>query len=288
MPIVCVGDLMVDVHARLPGPLALGSDTPARIMFTGGGSAANTAAWLAAEGAPATFVGRVGDDAFGRHAVDDLHAAGVELEVSVDPDLPTGTCIVLVAPGGERTMIPSAGANARGGAPLPVTSLARAHLHVSAYALFHTQARAAALATLANARTAGCTVSVDVASSAPLRDYGGTRLLDDMARCLLFANLDEAEVLTGTRDPNDAVRRLAGRTGEAIVKLGADGACWSDGRHVVGVPGHHVDVVDSTGAGDAFAAGVLAARAAGDPVEAALAAGQGLAVRAVVRAGARP
>ena len=90
MRVVCVGDLMVDVHARLPGPLALGSDTPAPIAFTGGGSAANTAAWLARGGCAATFVGRVGDDAFGRHAVDELHAAGVELEVSVDRSCPPG------------------------------------------------------------------------------------------------------------------------------------------------------------------------------------------------------
>jgi sugar/nucleoside kinase (ribokinase family) len=286
--VVCVGDLMVDVHARLPGALALGSDTPATVTFPGGGSAANTAAWLVAAGAAATFAGRVGADPLGAQATGDLQAAGVELLVTVDPELSTGVCIVLVAPDGERTMIPSAGANARGAAALTPAQLAGARLHLSGYALFHDDARTAALRTLAAARTAGCAVSVDAASSAPLRQYGAQRFLDDVAPCLLFANADEATVLTGAADPDGAVRGLGERTGAAIVKLGARGACWSDGHDVVTVPGQGVAVVDSTGAGDAFAAGVLAALTAGSPVPGALAAGQALAVRAVGRPGARP
>ena len=97
--VVCVGDVMVDVHARLPGELAVGSDTPADITFTGGGSAANTAAWLVAAGRPAMFVGRVGDDALGSRATRELQAAGVDVRADVDGELPTGTCIVLVDPG---------------------------------------------------------------------------------------------------------------------------------------------------------------------------------------------
>lgn len=286
--IVCVGDLMVDVHARLRGTLALGSDTPATVTFPGGGSAANTAAWLVTAGAAAGFAGRVGADPLGAQATEDLRGAGVELLVTVDPDVPTGTCIVLVTPDGERTMIPSAGANARGAAALTADELTGARLHLSGYALFHDAARTAALQTLAAARSIGCAVSVDAASSAPLRDYGADRFLHDVAPCLLFANADEAAVLTGEADPDAAVRSLGRRTGAAVVKLGPRGACWSDGSTVVSVPGQAVAVVDSTGAGDAFAAGVLAAVAAGSSIPDALAAGQALAVRAVGRAGARP
>jgi ribokinase len=286
--VVCVGDLMVDVHAQLTGALALGSDTPAIVTSPGGGSAANTAAWLVAAGAAASFAGRVGVDPLGAQATDELRAAGVDLLVAADPDLPTGTCIVLVTPDGERTMIPSAGANARGAAALTAQQLAGAWLHLSGYALFRDDARAAAVQTLATARSAGCPVSVDAASSAPLRDYGPQRFLDEVAPGLLFANADEAAVLTGTEDPDVAVRELGARTGAAIVKLGARGACWSDGHDVVAVPGQAVAVVDSTGAGDAFAAGVLAALTSGATVPDALAAGQALAVRAVRRPGARP
>ena len=103
---------------------------------------------------------------------------------------------------------------------------------------------------------------------------------------MLFANHDEAAVFAGTRDPDSAVRALGLRCGEAIVKLGAGGACWSDGHDVVRVGGHDVAVVDSTGAGDAFAAGALAARLNGADVAAALAAGHALAARAVASPGA--
>ncbi len=109
--IVVLGDVMVDVVARLAGPLAPGSDAPAAIRFHGGGSAANTAAWLAAAGAEPVLVGRVGDDERGRAATEELRAAGVEVRLAADPELPTGTCVVLVGPDGERTMVPDAGAN---------------------------------------------------------------------------------------------------------------------------------------------------------------------------------
>jgi sugar/nucleoside kinase (ribokinase family) len=85
-----------------------------------------------------------------------------------------------------------------------------------------------------------------------------------------------------------AARSLGARCGEAIVKCGADGAAWSDGTQVVRAAGPAVDVHDSTGAGDAFAAGVLEARLSGAGVLEALQAGNALAARALVRTGARP
>lgn len=292
MRVVCLGDLMTDVLARLPGPLAVGSDTPAPVALYGGGSAANTAAWLVAAGLPATFVGRVGDDALGRRALDELTAAGVDLAVRVDLDRPTGTCIVLVDVGGERTMVPSAGANAGlGDAPLP-TDLFRPDtaLHLSGYALFSAGSRPAALAALASARAAACPISVDAASTAPLVEAGAERFLSWVgADVLLFANLDEARTLTGEAGAADAARELGRLLGEAIVKCGADAAVWSDGTTVIEVPPAARTVpVDSTGAGDAFAAGMLAARAAGNDVSACLRAGHALAARAISQVGARP
>lgn len=284
--VVCIGDVMVDVQAQLPGPLAPGSDTPAPVTVSGGGAAANTAAWLASAGCAATLVGRVGSDAFGRRALEDLAAAGVDVEMTVDPRLPTGICIVLVGPDGERTMIPSAGANSVGGVVPELT--AGDHLHVSGYALFHPEARAAALCAVIAARSLELPLSVDAASAAPLRRYGAQRFLDDVSPALLFANRDEAAVLADTADEEAAVRALALRCGQAIVKCGADGALWSDGSQLITVAARRVPVLDSTGAGDAFAAGVLAARARGAAVRDWLEAGHELAARAVQQAGARP
>lgn len=107
--IVVVGDVMVDVVAVTSGPLAVGSDTPARVSYRGGGSAANVAAWLGFLDVPTAYVGRVGDDPPGLAAVEELRRLGVEVRARVDAERPTGTCVVLVAPDGERTMLPTRG-----------------------------------------------------------------------------------------------------------------------------------------------------------------------------------
>lgn len=283
--IICLGDVMVDVLARLPGPLAAGSDTPAPIALLGGGSAANTAAWLAAVGAPVTLVARVGDDALGRAAMDELIRAGVELAVSVDRFRPTGMCIVLVDPSGERTMVPSAGAN-EGRVTADIRT--RQHLHVSGYSLLRPTTSHAIARIVAQGRAVGGSVSVDAASAAPLRDFGPDRFLDQIGTVLLFANADEAAVLTGLGDPGASARQLGGRCGQAIVKCGPDGAVWSDGAAIIEAPAEPISPVDSTGAGDAFAAGVLAALGREPDISAALRAGQQLAAQAIVRRGARP
>jgi ribokinase len=287
--VVCVGDLMVDVVAHLPGPLAPGSDTPAAISLHGGGAAANVAAWLAVGGTRATFVGQVGDDALGRRAVAEVTAAGVTAAVSVDPVRATGTCIVLVDPDGERTMIPDAGANAGLGevvasAVLPVDADC---LYLSGYALLGAGSRPFALAALDVARERSWVIAVDAASAAPLAAAGAEAFAAWVGTgVLLFANEDEAEVLSGPAA--DALGLLGERFGEAVVKNGSAGAGWSDGTMRERVQSRPVAAVDSTGAGDAFSAGFLTARLDGQDVPACLLAGAALGARAVGRAGARP
>ena len=110
--IVVVGDIAVDIVSTLETPLARGSDAPAEISLMPGGSGANVAVWLARLGQRATFVGRIGDDMFGRWLRDDLVAEGVEAALVVDNARRTGVIQVLVEPDGERTMAPDRGANA--------------------------------------------------------------------------------------------------------------------------------------------------------------------------------
>jgi ribokinase len=258
MTLVVLGDLMVDVVTRTSGPLARGSDTPAQITVQGGGSAANVAAWAAWLGAPVTLVCRVGDDERGRAAVTELR--GVNVRATMDPERPTGTCVVLVEPGGERTMLPDPGAN---DGPLPEIPLGD-HLHVVGYALLRDGPRAAALAAIERAQAAGMTVSVDPSSWALLRP-DAIPAVD-----LLLPNEREAELVPAGAD--------------MVVKLGAGGARWGD-VHVAAEP---VDVVDTTGAGDAFAAGFLTARLGGAEPRAALTEGCRVAARAVAQVGARP
>ncbi len=283
-----VGDVMFDVVARLSGPLAPGSDAHAAIRYHGGGSAANTAAWLAAAGAEPLLAGRVGDDERGLTMRDELRAAGVETALAVDPELPTGTCIVLVGPDGERTMAPDAGANdGLSEADVPDELLAAAgHLHVAGYALLRTGSRPAARAAISRALERGLSVSVDPSSAALL----SPEFLDHAQGAgLLLPNAEEARMLSGESDPERAARALAARFGEVVITLGPDGALWTDGRESVHCDAVVVEaVVDSTGAGDAFAAGLLAARMEGAEPTEALAAGARLAARAVSRPGGRP
>ena len=165
---------MVDVLAAMSTGLARGSDTPATITTAGGGSAANVAAWLAGQGVPTSYVGRVGDDALGRESVAGLTDRGVTAWVSIDPELTTGTCIVLVEPGGERSMLPDAGAN---GTLTPDHVPQRpfrpgGHLHLSGYTLLNPGSRDAGLAALSLAAAADMTVSLDPSSAALLEQVG--------------------------------------------------------------------------------------------------------------------
>jgi sugar/nucleoside kinase (ribokinase family) len=284
--IVVAGDVMTDVVAALSGPVAHGSDTPASIVMRGGGAGANVAVWLARAGAQVTLIGRVGDDDAGRAALTGLRAEGVDARLATDPARPTGACVVLVEPGGERSMLPDAGANA--GLEAVALPEDAAHLHIAGYALLHPGSRPAARALLASARAAGIPVSVDPSSAAPLQRAGAAAFLSWVAGIdLLLPNRDEAAALTSIPDPKGAARTLAAHAREVVVKLGAQGALWTDGETQVRAPAVDVLALDTTGAGDAFAAGLLAARIAGAEPADALGAGCALAAEAVARQGAR-
>ncbi|HZH21483.1 MAG TPA: carbohydrate kinase family protein [Geodermatophilus sp.] len=287
---VVVGDLATDVVVLLEGSPAPGSDRPAAIRSRGGGAGANVAVHLARLGTPVTFAGCVGDDAAGTGLVAELAAAGVTPAVRTVAGAATGTIISLVEPGGQRSMLADRGANLAlepADVPVPVPG---GHLHLSGYSLFAPGPRAAGLAALAAARAAGYTVSVDPASTGPLAAYGVRRwLADTAAATLVLPNADEARLLTGCADPVAAARALAAHHPIAVVTLGADGALWADGGRLVHRPAHPATVVDTTGAGDAFTAGLLSVWLAapdGDPV-AALEAGLARAAAVVTRPGAR-
>jgi sugar/nucleoside kinase (ribokinase family) len=293
--VVVLGDLMVDVVARLRGPLIPASDSPASIAVRGGGSAANTACWLASSGVETVFVGKVGNDAAGRGAVDALRACGVRPAVGVDPERPTGTVIVLVDESGERTMVPDAGANSGLRAEdSGVQSIGGSgHLHLSGYTLLNPESRDAGLAAHALSVDLGMTSSVDVSSAGPIAEVGPEAFLDWIQGAdLVFANLDEARVLTGHDDPVDTARALTEHCRQAVVKLGSGGALWlARGGEAVRVGACEIaegDVVDTTGAGDAFAAGFLPVWLGGGEAAAALEAGCRLAARAITQVGGRP
>jgi ribokinase len=288
--VLVVGDVATDVVAVLSGSPAPGSDRPASIRSRGGGAGANVAVHLARLGLPVVLAGCLGDDAAGAGLLAELRAAGVRTALRVVPGAPTATIVSLVEPDGQRSMLADRGANlALRADDLPALPPG-GHLHLSGYTLLDPGPRDAGLAALAAAAAAGCTVSVDPASTGPLAGYGVDRWLADTAGAtVLLPNADEARLLTGCADPEAAARALATRHEVVAVSVGGDGALWASGDTVVHRPAHPTVVVDTTGAGDAFAAGLLAAWMADRDVEpaAALDAGLRLAAEVVRTPGAR-
>ena len=245
--VVVVGDLMTDTVAHAALPLAKGSDTPATVSMHGGGSGANIAAWLAADGGEVAFVGRRGADIAGRNRDMELMGYGVDARLVMDPDRPTGTCVVMVTHKGDHTMMSDPGANAAlHPDDLPKDLFAPgAHLHMSGYTLLNEGSRGAALAAFAHAGRAGMTISVDGASSAPLERVGAEPFLEmTNGVTLLLVNADQAAVLTGREDPESAAHVLTAWYPEVVVKLAADGALFANGRpdpvRALALPVEHV------------------------------------------------
>jgi len=285
--ILVIGDVMTDVVVRPEGALARGSDRRASIRFEPGGSAANQAAWLAAFGVPVDFVARVGAaDAEAEAAR--LRACGVTPHLASDPDRPTGRLVALIDPSGERSFFTDRAANeALTAADIPDALIENvALIHLSGYSFFAPSPRAAVLDVMR--RAGGKPVSVDPASSEFLREAGRNFLDWTRGVALLMPNADEAEVLTGSADPETQCARLAALYPLVVVKRGADGCIAAKGarRWAVAAPG--VSAIDSTGAGDAFAAAFLAARLEGAGIEAALERAVAAGAKATTEIGGRP
>ena len=290
--VVVLGDVATDVIVRMRAALAPASDAPAAIELRPGGSAANQAAWLAHLGAEAHLIARVGDDTFGTQRLEELHRRGVLTHVGADRASATGLVVVLVDPAGERTMLPDRGANRMlRPSHLPRDAFrAGACLHLSAYALLDPHSREASLAALELARRRGMTISVDPASSALLASAGPHRFLEWTAgAAICFPSIEEGQLLTGATSPEEVASQLSRRYGGVALKLGPQGALWArDGKVLARVPAARPEVVDTTGAGDAFCAGFLAAWLAGATPMDALTAGGRASATVIGQVGARP
>ncbi|WP_245160579.1 carbohydrate kinase family protein, partial [Blastococcus sp. CT_GayMR20] len=181
-----MGDVATDVVAVLSGAPAPGSDRPAAIRSRGGGAGANVAVHLAQLGVPVVLAGCIGDDAAGAGLTAELAAAGVRLALRTVPGAATGTIVSLVEPDGQRSMLADRGANLAlrtEDVPAPPPG---GHLHLSGYTLLDPGPRTGGLAALDAAVAAGCTVSVDPASTTPLAAYGVDRWLADTAAATLL------------------------------------------------------------------------------------------------------
>jgi ribokinase len=292
VPVVVVGDIMVDVVVRPRGPFNRGSDTVSSIDITPGGAATNQAVAMAVAGAETHLVAAVGDDELGQAAVRALAGTGVTAHLQVCPGATTGVVVALVDGPGERSMYTDRGANlclAPGALDVPGLFGRGRHLHLSGYVLLDTATRAVGLAALARAGAAGMTRSVDPCSAGPLAAAGAGAFLswtEGVEWCC--ANLEEGRTLTGADRPEEVMAGLRSRFGEVTLTLGAAGALFSGaGTDLLHLGAEPADVADSTGAGDAFTGTFLARRLRGDQPEHALRAALSAAARVVQVAGAR-
>ncbi|HZU71420.1 MAG TPA: adenosine kinase [Acidimicrobiales bacterium] len=263
-------------------------------LHVAGGSAANTAVGAAALGARTAFVGRVGDDELGRNFVEDLRRAGVAFESPPAPfDAETGRCIVFVTPDGERTMRTHLGAAPHLGVDCLDESLVQGAgiVYLEGYLWDAPSAAEAVEHALRLGRANGAELALSLSDPGCVERHH-----DELAELVLGGGVDivfgnEAEItaLAGTDDFEEAAAIVRGRVGTAALTRGPAGSVVVTADEVVAVPAHPVRrVVDTTGAGDLYAAGFLAGRRRG-MAPAACARLGGLAAADVISAlGARP
>ena len=260
-----IGDLVEDVVVRLLEPINVASDTRVEVERRRGGSAANVVAAACRNGSAARFIGQVGDDAAATWLVDDLRQAGADVVVRRSGR--TGSIVVLLDQAGERTMLSDRGACTALADPEPGWLDGLHTLHLPLYSLVGEPLASTSATLVGWAHDRGLTVSIDTSSASVIERLGVVATLD-LLRALrptvVLANSLEAALFEGALDPT--------RTGAScvVVKHGADPAVLQVGdgepTSVAALPLD--DVRDTTGAGDAFAAGFLCAYADGaDPVD---------------------
>lgn len=294
--VLVVGDAVLDVVVRPLAPLAPTSDTPANVHVARGGAAANLAVALRNvldESFEVVFAGAAGADDAARLLRADLEKSHVVAHLS-EVHGATGVVVALVSEKAERAMMTQRGANSElrleHVAPLMDSSLV--HLHVSGYTILDPHTREVASRLLEVAAEFGVTTSVDVCSVGPLREVGAEDFTEIAHRAAtIFANEEEALVLAGAPDFDEAVEILARSWSEVVVTRGSRGAqALHGGQRYVAPASPSVtpaEVVDTTGAGDSATGTYLGERLSGHDVPTALANAMDAAARVVRGLGSR-
>ena len=252
-----LGDLVDDIVVQLAGPINVATDTSSIILRRRGGSAANVAATAGVLGQPVRFLGQVGTDAVGAALVAELGAAGVDTQF-VHRSGSTGTIVVLVAPDAERSMLTDRRTCAELDDPRPEWLDGITTLHVPLYSLIEGATALTAATLIGWAHDRDVAVSLDLSSTALMTGAGLDSVRALVARLrpnIVFANQSEADMFGLERLPADAIAVVKNGPGPALIRVPpvADTSATTYTVPATGI----TDVADTTGAGDAFAAGFL-------------------------------
>ncbi len=264
LPLIVLGDFAWDVMIRTNTRLLTGGDTYGEVMLTPGGSGANVAVWAQRCGLDTGFVGKIGRDRMGELAEEDLAGEGFRAWLLRSDSQLTSSVAVFVDETGERSMVSGKGADHF----LLPSELPReviegcGHLHLTAWSFFTDPPRGAAREAARLARAAGVPVSLDPGSFQLISEVGVEKFLEfttDLDVNVLLPNYEEGNILSGETEPEKIAVRLAELYPGALImlKLDADGALLHGGGRSVRVPPSPGQLLDATGAGDAFAGAFL-------------------------------
>ena len=278
-----IGDLIEDVVVWLNSELNIGSDSDSIIVRTRGGSAANVAMFGALTGTPSRFIGQIGNDNLGEQLCASLRETGVD--VCTVAEGRTGSIVVVVQPSGERTFLTDRGV-ASDLSVFDASHLAGVSIvHVPTYSLALDPLATTAVQYIRAARAAGALISIDASSTSVLRDYGIDRyaaLVASIAPDVFLCNNDESALLNidSTHPMPGAALTVIKRGALPVTAITAAGAVTEVATPPV------ANIVDTTGAGDAFAAGFLPVHATSHDIAQAIEHGHALASRVLRSPGA--
>ena len=311
--VIAIGNAIVDVMAPssdalverlglVRGGMTLIDTEQARVLYEAmgpareisGGSAANTLAGLAALGAKCAFIGQVADDQLGDVFAHDIRSSGIAFATpSRAGDPPTGRCLIFVTPDGQRTMNTYLGASQY----LPAAELdesaiaAAAVLYLEGYLWDPEEPRAAMRKAISAAREAGRKVAFTLSDAFVISRHGDDfrKLIAAGEIDILFANEIELAALTGEDDFAAGLAALRAKVPVLVVTRGEHGAVAVAGADRAEVPAEPIGrVVDTTGAGDLFAAGFLIGHVRGRSLGECLRLGAICAAEVISHYGARP
>jgi len=266
--LLCIGDLNADITITADGTISIGSDTPGTVVMSGGGSAANVAAWASTTGRSARFVGVIGDDPLGDFLIDELAGHGAELRAIRREGVASRAIAAIVGPDGNRSMVSA----------LDPSTVLRPDevdgawfddigwVHLTAYTYLQHGGGAVFGSLVREIEAAGLPWSVDPSSAEMLQlQCSRDEAIDAFSGAsVMFPNEDEAAWLAGVDAPAEAAQRLLDVVDTAVVTCGADGAVVARrDAATFRVDAAPAALVNTLGCGDAFAGGFLSSRLAG-------------------------